>query len=76
MAAWTVVRHPTSHREFAVVSDEGAWVEDINPTTRLRDVRPFPTSSQAWAHAQGLAREASPEGLERTVEIRMRKPRR
>ena len=72
MAVWTVQRHPTNNRAFAVISGEGAWVEHINPDTRLREVRPFATSDQAWAHARALAREASPHGLERTVEIRLK----
>lgn len=72
MAMWTVHRHPSINSAFAVVSDEGAWVEQGNPTTGQREIRPFVSPDQAWAHARALAREASPHGLERTVEVRIK----
>jgi hypothetical protein len=57
------------NRAFAVISDEGAWVEHNNPETKLREVRPFRSSDQAWAYAQSLGNEVRAESEPGTARV-------
>jgi hypothetical protein len=69
MAMWTVRRHPSVNRAFAVISDEGAWVEYNSPETNLREVRPFRSSAQAWAYVRILSNEVRAESEPGTAHV-------